>query len=649
MVWIYLVFTFCFGWRLTTRLRDAIEGGGGPQSIATCILFSIPLAWCAGYTSVVTATWGVLQSFALLSDLEPSLKVVSWCTLAMLGAIVVRGGRETRVAVPPVSTQRCSVTLGCLASAIWLASVGMTFGIATENDGSVTAPQFFGNDLFSHTTLIRSFSFGYNFPTEYPFLQGQGIRYHFLFYFGGGVLEALGAPLSVALNLPAAFGLGSFLSLIAFMAWRLSGSLLGAALAPLLCLFRSSLSWIDWLRTVVRTFRWDAPEAPMPFRFGTTPYEDWGIFSLIVHLNQRHLMYGFAWMLLALSVCIFTTPIRRPVGWAAARTYAIFGCLVGCGAYWNGAAFLSTMMALSPLVFLRRYRAKALLILIPAACSSVCIVSLVTYGALLATPFQPFFRFGFLSVSQAPLDVLAYFIWIFGVLPFVAYSAGRRYGSLGLYLFVAGLLPIGAVFFAQITAFAPQGHKLVNAGVVLWSIVSAGLVASMLVAARRGIRLSGQCILVLLVLTGIADLGALVHLVGKKQSFATDDPAIRWVAAHTARDAVFLSALRGGHPAYMGGRRAFLGPRNYVSEAGYSYDERVAWLREVASREPAEQVRALREKGIAYLATERCPNHSDGSHDSCPSVPEVDTLSGNPLLLLVYDSQDFVVREVPRD
>lgn len=227
-------------------------------------------------------------------------------------------------------------------------------------------------------------------------------------------------------------------------------------------------------------------------------------------------MYGFAWMLLALSVCLFTTPFRRPVPLALVRAYAIFGGLVGCGAYWNGAAFLSTMITLGPLVFLSRYRATVLFILVPAVCSSVCIVGLVTYGALLATPFQPFLHFGFLSLSQTPLDVLAYFVWIFGALPVVAYVAARRYGSVGLYLFAAGLLPIATVFFAQITPFAPQGHKLVNAGVALWSIVGAGLIASMLVATRVGIRLVGQCILILLTLTGIADLGALVHLVAKQ-------------------------------------------------------------------------------------------------------------------------------------
>jgi hypothetical protein len=307
------------------------------------------------------------------------------------------------------------------------------------------------------------------------------------------------------------------------------------------------------------------------------------------------------------------------------------------------------MITLGPLVFLSRYRATVLFILVPAVCSSVCIVGLVTYGALLATPFQPFLHFGFLSLSQAPLDVLAYFVWIFGALPVVAYVAARRYGSVGLYLFAAGLLPIATVFFAQITPFAPQGHKLVNAGVALWSIVGAGLIASMLVATRVGIRLVGQCILVLLTLTGIADLGALVHLVAKQRSFTTDDPAIRWVESHTARDDVFLSALRGDHPSYMAGRRAFLGPRNFVSEAGYSYEERVAWLREVASRALSEQVRALRERGITYLANERCPNDVDTPERSCPSVPEIDTIARNPLLSPVYVSEDFVVREVPRD
>jgi hypothetical protein len=307
------------------------------------------------------------------------------------------------------------------------------------------------------------------------------------------------------------------------------------------------------------------------------------------------------------------------------------------------------MIALGPLVFLNRYRATVLLILVPAVCSSVCIVSLVTYGALLATPFQPFLRFGFLSVSQAPLEVFGYFIWLFGVLPVVAYWAARRYGSVGLSLFAAGLLLIGTVFIAQITPFAPQGHKLVNAGVVLWSIVSAGLVASRLVAARLRTRLTGQGILVLLTLTGIVDLGSLVHLVRSTRSFAIEDPAVRWIETNTEREEVFLSAFRGDSPAYMAGRRAFLGPRNFVSEAGYLYEERVAWLREVASREPSEQVRALREKGIAFVANDRCPNSSDGLQDPCPSVPEVGTLTRNPFLVPVYVNQDFVVRAVPKD
>ena len=590
-----------------------------------------------------------MQGLALFSNFAPSLEAVSWCTLTTLGAMLWRGNKEHSVASPPLLAQRFSVPLGCLVCVIWLVSVGMTFGVTTVNDGSITCPQFLRGDLFSHVTLIRSFSFGYNFPTEYPFLQGEAIRYHFLFYFGGGVLEALGASLSVALNLPSAFGLGSFLSLVAFMAWRVSGSLLGAAIAPLLCLFRSSLSWVDWLHTVLPSFWWPEAQGVPSFRFGLTPYEDEGIFTPSVHLNQRHLMFGFAWMLLTLSVCLFTAPIRRPISWAVARAYAVFGVLIGCGSYWNGAAFLSTVIALSPLLLLRRYRDKSLLILIPAGLSSVCIVSLVTYGALLATPFQPFLRFGFLSVSQAPLDVLTYFIWLFGILPIVAYTGARRCGAKGVPLFVAGLLMIGMVFFAQITPFAPQGHKFVNSGVVLWSIVSAGLIASMLTSTRLRTRLSGQCILVLLILTGIIDLGALVHAVRNKRAISVDDSAIRWIESQTNRDSVFLLALSGDSPAYMAGRRAFLGPGGFISQAGYSYEERVAWLREVASREPSEQVRALREKGIAFVANDRCPNSSDGLQDPCPSVPEVGTLTRNPFLVPVYVSQDFVVRAVPKD
>ena len=46
------------------------------------------------------------------------------------------------------------------------------------------------SDFSSHLPLIRSFSWGNNFPPEYTIFPGETIRYHFLFYAMVGILAA---------------------------------------------------------------------------------------------------------------------------------------------------------------------------------------------------------------------------------------------------------------------------------------------------------------------------------------------------------------------------------------------------------------------------------------------------------------------------
>ena len=648
MFLIYLALTFFIGWRLSSGVRHAIDGGLGHKSIVTAALFSIPLAWCAGYTAAISTSWIAMQSVALFSDNKPSLVSASWSTLAVLGAISLLNRRARQGLVLTISHDRIPVSVICLVCAIWLMAIGIIFGTASTQDGVISVPQILRGDLYSHIALIRSFSLGYNFPTEVPFFQGESIRYHFLFYFGGGVLEALGAPLDIALNLPSTLGLGSFLSLVAFGAWRLSGSMLAASIAPCLCLFRSSLSWIDWVCSLVQFHAGDASALQGSFFYGMTPYENWGIFSPNVHLNQRHFTFGLSWMLLALFVCLFTSPIPHPQRLSIARPYALMGILVGLGAYWNGAAFLSTLLALTLIALFHRYRAKALLVVIPAAVIGFFVVGLVTYGNVSATPFKPFLRVGFLSSSQEPLAVIMYIAWIFGVLPMVAFFGARRYPHVGWPLFMVGGGVILMVFLFQITEVAPQGHKFVNAGVLVWSILSASVVAFLLTSEKLHIRLGGQLTFVLLTLTGITDLATMIHLGSTKRSISIDNPTIRWIESSTSREVVFLSASRADRPFLMAGRRAYIGPRSLTSDAGYIYGERLAWLKELVQREPAEQVVELRKRGITYVTNDLCPDMHEFFSDPCPAVPEVTALMRNPLLRPVYKSTECMILEVPK-
>ena len=53
-------------------------------------------------------------------------------------------------------------------------------------------------DYAPHTAMMRSFSKGNNFPTEYPHFGGQDVKYHFMFQFLVGNLEFLGIRLDFA-------------------------------------------------------------------------------------------------------------------------------------------------------------------------------------------------------------------------------------------------------------------------------------------------------------------------------------------------------------------------------------------------------------------------------------------------------------------
>ena len=55
-------------------------------------------------------------------------------------------------------------------------------------------------DYAPHTAMMRSFSLGNNYPTQYPHFGGADVKYHFMFQFLSGNLEYLGMNLDIAYN-----------------------------------------------------------------------------------------------------------------------------------------------------------------------------------------------------------------------------------------------------------------------------------------------------------------------------------------------------------------------------------------------------------------------------------------------------------------
>ena len=77
----------------------------------------------------------------------------------------------------------------------------MMFYVFYIRDGVLYSGLTVYGDYAPHTAMMRSFSLGNNFPTQYPHYGGADVKYHFMFQFLAGNLEYLGLRLDFAYNI----------------------------------------------------------------------------------------------------------------------------------------------------------------------------------------------------------------------------------------------------------------------------------------------------------------------------------------------------------------------------------------------------------------------------------------------------------------
>ncbi|KKQ33995.1 MAG: hypothetical protein US48_C0004G0001, partial [Candidatus Levybacteria bacterium GW2011_GWA2_37_36] len=104
-------------------------------------------------------------------------------------------------------------------------------------------------DFGLHLSLIRSFSWGNNFPVESPFFPGKPFPYHYYFDLLVGLLEKAGLRIDIAFN---GISILSF-TLLLFLIYKLpqlifrKSKLLGA-LSVILFVFHSNFTFIDFFK-----------------------------------------------------------------------------------------------------------------------------------------------------------------------------------------------------------------------------------------------------------------------------------------------------------------------------------------------------------------------------------------------------------------
>jgi hypothetical protein len=422
------------------------------------------------------------------------------------------------------------------------------------------------SDFGGHLPLIRSFSFGSNWPVQNPLFPGEKIRYHFLFYAVAGLLERIGFRIDWAVNFPSIVGFWGMLMMLLILSKKLFNAYSVGLVAIVLLLFNGSLSFIRYFDThgiSVESVKQITEVTSYP-SFG--PWDGStiaAIWNLNIFSNQRHLAPGIA---LAL-VIIYLINFRRVHP-------AILGSLVGILMFLNEAIFAGVGIFLiwhfliSPRD--RIYLLKSGYYGLPWLMASRLIIE-----SSAKIQYKP----GFLLTGLLTWETFARY-W---------------FDNLGLHLF---LIPIGVLIapikakkllLPLLTLFAIpniwqlsvdmfNNHKLFNFIMVI------GVLFSALVLVRWSRTILGFLIIpifVFMIFSGVIDFFAFKNDTYFTASDRPTNPDIEWIYQNVPPESVVLNSTWFYHPASLAGRPIYNGYTYFTWSHGYDSYGREAILKQI--------------------------------------------------------------------
>lgn len=476
------------------------------------------------------------------------------------------------------------------------------------------------SDYAPHTAVISSFSRGANFPTEYPHFAGDGIQYHFFFYFLAGNLQYLGLGLAAALNVPSALGIVSFSLLLGYIAVLWTKRDAAFLLAPMLVFFRSSNAIWHWLREVPGL----AAEAGVSVLsyirdneifIGRQPMDDWGLWNLNVFANQRHLLFVLAAALLLLI--IYYPSLQKPglrtwitrEGWMshAWKSYLPAFMLMACLPYWHGSVTVALLLMMAYLAIFSHEKAVYLVSAIIAL--GFAFLYARSFSGRTGGSISPAFQWGFISENKSFFAVMGYLWELLGlalpallILPFLQSTATKRI------LASAIIFPLVFALTISLTPDITVNHKYIMISQMLATVLTGDLILRFRrLKSKRVPAFIGPAIAVILAIflgaTGIIDL--IVYRNKNKNLFYIPETTAfqTWIENETDRSDIFLTPPWHYHPFFLTGRKAWYGHSYYAWSAGHDTTTREAEVRSLwqgSENDPNLFVDYCMQNGIQY-------------------------------------------------
>lgn len=415
------------------------------------------------------------------------------------------------------------------------------------------------SDFGSHLPLIRSFSYGTNWPPQYPLFPGEPIRYHFLFYAFVGLLEKLGLRLDYALNFPSAAGFFSLCLMIFVVAKKLFIRTDIAVLSVIFFLFNGSLSFLDFFSVHPLN-----SSTPMQIISNSVfpSFGPWNgskiaaFWNLNVYTNQRHLSLSFA-IVLFIIYLLYSHP---------KKLIYLVGFLTGLLLLLNQAAFA---IVLPFIVFFFLLRPRLRLPLIVSFLGSIPWIAL----SLLFTHTFPVISLkpGFLmNQPLTPFSFLNYWFMNFGLhlflIPIGLLLAPRRTKIFVIPLVILFILP--NIF--QFSVDMINNHKFFNFYLIFGSMFTAYFINFFWHRLNILGKIISPLLIIALTLGGLVDLFPVIN---DTRYSLSDYPAnldVAFFADHTPPNSVVLNSTWFYHPASLAGRPIFNGYSYFTWSYGYN-------------------------------------------------------------------------------
>lgn len=527
----------------------------------------------------------------------------------------------------------------------------MMFYVFYMKDGILYSGLTVYGDYAPHTAMMRSFSMGNNFPTQYPHYGGADVKYHFMFQFLAGNLEYLGMRMDIAYNIVSIASLAGFLMLLYQLALRITGKMCCGVLTIFLFFFRSGMAFFRFVWEHIQAGNLlETLDENVSF-IGYTTNENWGLWNFNVYLNQRHLAFGLLMVTLALYLFMDwleagTMHEEKGFVWMRERLFSkegwrsrnleqalLMGLFLGLCAFWNGAAVIGGLLILCGFAVFSDGKLDYLIMAVVTIFFSYLQTKIFIFGSAMS----PKIYLGFLAEDKTVWGVVKYLFWMSGVfflgLLVLVWFMRRRERA----ILLGFIFPTVFAFVLLMTPDINVNHKYIMISYAFLTIFWAWAIGNLWtgervkrnvqiadeikteasqpdVKAGRGRKIrkfAGKILAVILIIclsiTGIYDFAVIVkgNGPGRRVTVNMNSALTSWLAEHLDKNDLLLTPEYSMNEVTMSGVMLYCGWPYYAWSAGYDTNYRAAQAVTIYTTSDSETLKnTVKQEKITYILFE---------------------------------------------